>query len=712
MHTEKGGYVMSYRKHYATKKKMIGVVLDGKKPIKNGKTPHQTLSAQEILEAMTKDEKIDYISGIESFCVRPIDRLGLPGVWMADATSGVRGWDIDGAVMPSGVAMAASFDRDLIAKCAKDVAEECRGVGVSVLLGPGVNMARIPVCGRNFEYMGEDPFLAGEMAASYVRGAQEGGVVTTVKHFACNNSDYNRHKENAVVDERTLREIYLPAFEKAVREGGSLGVMTSYNQVNGTYASENAHLLDDILRGEWDYSGFVVSDWTSLYDTVGPVKHGVDIEMPGAQWFTRSRIKKALASGMITMDDIDRKVLRLLKVWERMGILSRPVAENSGCIGSRKHRTDALHMAQESITLLKNDTGMLPLSKRRLKKLVILGYNAVDMPISGGGAAFVTKKEPIKNLEKAFKERIPDLQVTSLGWHWQDRKGNHKLVKEADAVIYATGYDRVFECEMFDRPYELLEGEAEGIRLAASLNPNTIVVIHSGGDCETSSWIDSVNSLIFAYYLGGEGADALADVILGKINPSGHLPFTIAKKADDYSTMRNLPDDYWIPDNRRRGYPGQGNPKVGQITDVVYDEGIHIGYRWFDTNNLDVEFPFGHGLSYTSFSYSDLNLQREGAYVKVHFTVMNTGRKSGTAVPQVYVHDSTPCIEKSEQALCAFERVTLSPGESAEVSITVDPRAFSHFDTGSGSWKFDPGQYEIRVGASSRDIRMKACIEV
>ncbi len=702
---------MSYRKHFATELKINTMAGRTKTPVPVEKVLRKKTTAEEIFSRMTDDEKIEYISGIDSFGIKAIPRLDLPAIWTTDTTSGVRGWDIDGTVMPAAVAMAASFDRGLIYKCAQSIADECRAVGVSVLLGPGVNIARTPVCGRNFEYMGEDPYLAGEMASAYIKGAQSQGVVTTVKHFACNNSDYNRHKENVVVDERTLREIYLPAFEKSVKEGGSLGVMTSYNLVNGVYASQNEHLVDDILRGEWGYEGFVISDWTSLYDTVGPIKSGVDLEMPDGKWFSAPKIRQALSSGQISMQDIDKKVLRLLKVWERLGILDRPVSEHPEKIGCAENRRNALDMARESITLLKNLEGRLPLKEKGIKKIAMLGYNSEVTPTGGGGSAFIIKPSPNDSLPQELKKRLPDAEIVVLGWDWAKTEANLETVREADAVIYSTGFDKVFESETYDRPYELLEAEAEGIRRAKGLNSNTIVILHSGGDCETRSWVDAVDAVLFAYYLGDEGAPALADVLFGDVNPSGHLPFTIARDEKDYSTMISLPEDYWWIDDGRRGVPGQGDPEIGTVTDLEYTEGILVGYRWFDTKSLAVEFPFGHGLSYTTFEYSDARTEVADGNVLVTFKVRNTGPVKGAEVAQVYVHDMMPSISKPEQELRGFERIELSPGEEKTVSMKLDPRAFSHYDTENGRWREDAGSYEIRIGSSSRDIRLASVVE-
>ncbi len=696
-----------YDKHFSMETKMNKMIGESRKPLKSHKYTEQKLTAIQLLEEMTLEEKINYISGVNNFCIRAIERLGIPAIWTSDTTSGVRGWKIDGTFFPAAVAMAASFDRELIHDCAKAIAEECRSVGISVLLGPGVNIARIPVCGRNFEYMGEDPYLAGEMAASYIKGAQEGGVVTTVKHFACNNSDYNRHKENAIVDERTLREIYLPAFEKAVKEAGTLGLMTSYNQVNGAYASQNSHLLNDILWNEWQYEGFVISDWTSLYDTVAPMKHGVDLEMPGPMWFSEKRIKRALRNCEITEADIDKKVLHMLKVWEKAGILNRPVVSEKKRIGTKDHRKQALQMAREAITLLKNDSGLLPLNKSKIKRIAILGYDSEHIPTGGGGSAFVRKDTVPRSLKEELASRIPDAVIDVLGWHWNKSKKNLNLVKSADVVIYCTGYDHIFESETYDRPYELLDGEPEGIKLAKTLNDNTVVILHSGGDCETATWIDFVDSVIFAYYLGDEGAEAITDVLLGKVNPSGHLPFTIAHNVDDYATMKNIPADYWHINEKRRGNPGQGNPNIGTISNVEYKEGLLVGYRWFDSNDITVDFPFGHGLSYTSFAYENLSIEKKNGLIYVSFKLRNTGKRKGAEVTQVYVHDLQPNVFKAAQALAGFQRVELSPKEERDITIVLDSRAFCHFDENSSSWVQDRSLYEIRVGSSSRDIRLK-----
>lgn len=668
--------------------------------------------AEQLVAAMTTEEKLSFVSGVDNFCVRGIPRLGIPRVWTSDATSGIRGLNVTVTDLPSNIAMAATWNPELIKRASAMVGEECRATGIGVLLAPGVNIARIPVCGRNFEYMGEDPYLAGEMAAAYVQGVQSQGVIATVKHFACNNSDYDRHKTDSVVDERTLREIYLPAFKRAI-EAGTLGLMTSYNLVNGSYASENEYLVEEVLRTEWGFDGLVISDWDSLYSTEGPAKHGVDLEMPWGKWMGPEKLKAAIDAGSVTIDDIDRKVLHILTAYERIGLFDRPLVDPQATYATEDHRLISDAVADEAIVLLKNQEGLLPVSERTVKKIVITGRNAKEIPTGGGGSSFISPTIPVPTLEDELKRRLPDCSVTTLAENWDKRAADRKLVAEADLVCIETGYDYIYESEAYDRIWELPPHESRRIRKACRLNKNTLVILHCGGDLETASWADAPAAILQSFYLGTGTARALAKIIYGEVNPSGKLPFTMAREYRDYKSVSHYPANGGkMSPSRIQG--GQGDPTKRKVWPINYAEGLMVGYRNFDTEELEVLFPFGHGLSYTSFEYSDPVVEQPEAdeLVRVSCRLTNTGRTEGAETVQLYVQEQDPEVFRPYQELKGFSKIHLAAGESERVVFGLRKDAFSWYDTDSSNWKMTPGVFDLRIGSSSRDIRLTIPVQI
>ena len=392
-----------------------------------------------IMAELTLDEKIKLVGGYKQLAIHPISRLGLPSIWCSDATSGLRCFP-GGTAFPAGVAMAATWDTDLIEEVGAAIAEEFRAMGISILLGPGVNIYRVPTCGRNFEYMGEDPLLAGKISAAYIRGAQKKGVITTIKHFACNNSDYDRHKTDSVLSERTLREIYLPAFKLAVQEGGSLGVMSAYNPVNGVYASENKHLLKEILRDEWVFDGFVISDWNSVYSTVEAVKNGMNLEMPYGKWINAETVKKAMDKGELTEADIDAMLMPLLNTLFKFGVYDRPQVDKEARLHPQAFVDLAAKTAQNAITLLKNKDQLLPLRADQLKKIVVMGRTAEETPTGGGGSSYVHRPEALKLLA-GIRAEFEDVQIDHIPFR-KDRlsTSEEQIIREADAVILGAGF--------------------------------------------------------------------------------------------------------------------------------------------------------------------------------------------------------------------------------------------------------------------------------
>lgn len=662
---------------------------------------------QNIIEQLTLDEKISMLGGYKWMGIRAIPRLGLPSVWCSDATSGVRCFG-GGTAFPAGLALAASWNPTLIEEVGAAIAEEYRAKGVKILLGPGVNIYRVPTCGRNFEYMGEDPFLAGKIASAYIRGAQSKGVITTVKHFACNNSDYDRHKTDSVVDERTLREIYLPAFRMAVQEGGSMGLMSAYNLINGTYASENRHLLTEILRDEWGYEGFVISDWMSLYSTAGPIKNGLDIEMPSGKWINTEKVIPLLQEGELTENDIDAPLTRLLTALFKAGVYDSPQVDPEAGVHTPEHVALAERAAMEGMVLLKNEHDLLPLTTEKAKRLVIMGRTARDTT-SGGGSSFINTPEKIDILT-GFGLLAEDYSVELVPYR------NHRLTADekaqiagADAVILCAGFTTWEEGECYDRPWELPEKQDVLIRKVAGLNPNTVVVLSVGGGVETESWIEHVPVVLHSLYLGETVGTAVAKVVLGMTAPSGKLPFTMAKRWQDFASTQHYVDDP-ASFNLKRVFVGQGDPTKREVWQMPYEEGLEVGYRHFDAAQIEPQFPFGFGLSYTQFTLSDIALTQDAgdAVANVTVTVTNTGDIAGAEVVQLYIHDVESSVFRPEKELKGFEKVPLAAGESKTITLTIQPQHLAFFDTQENAWKVEPGQFEALVGTSSKHIA--ACL--
>ncbi|MBI9104791.1 MAG: glycoside hydrolase family 3 C-terminal domain-containing protein [Spirochaetales bacterium] len=680
--------------------------------------------ANRILGEMTWEEKVSFISGYSSIAIQPIPRLGLPSIWSSDATSGLRCFE-GGTAYPAAIAMAATWNQDLIEKLGTSLGEEARAKGISILLGPGINIYRIPTNGRNFEYMGEDPFLAGKIAAGYIRGVQSRGVITTVKHFVCNNSEYDRHKCDSVVDERTLREIYLPAFKRAIKEGGARGVMSAYNPVNGVYASENNHLLMEILRGEWGFDGIIMSDWDSLYATAGPVKNGLDIEMPGAKWLTMEKLQKEIASGTISEKDIETMVYRLLFTLHSSGVYSRPQIDKSATAGGEAHAEIALATAREGIILLKNvppagqKEPLLPLNTDKINTMVVLGRTAMVTPTGGGGSSLVPvsqKGDIVRGIIARLEEEGKGIKIHYIPYKKRALSGkSRELIRSADAVIMCAGFHSFEETECFDRTWELPENQGKLIKKVTALNPNTAVVLTAGGGVETESWLPDVPALLHSLYLGQSVGTAVSEILFGKITPSGKLPFTMAKRWTDFASA-----SYYVDNpgkfSPNRVFIGQGDPGKRKTWQMKYDEKLMVGYRNFDTMKVLPQFPFGHGLSYTSFEISEMKvskpLLKERQNRKVSLVITNTGAVEGAQTIQIYIKDHESTLPRPEKELKGFVKVFLKPGESEKISLTLTPEDFSYFNDEKMEWVCEAGLFTILAGFSSRDIRAEETCKI
>ncbi len=682
----------------------------GSTTVQGGDPEDAERRARNLLNEMSLSEKIDYISGIDSFATKEIPRLNIPRIYAADATSGVRCFG-DSTNFPAGVAMAATWNRELIERVGDVVGKECRAKGASILLGPGVNIARVPTCGRNFEYMGEDPYLAGEMAASYINGVQRNGVITTIKHFACNNSDYDRHKTDSVVDERTLHEIYLPAFKKAVREAKSIGVMSSYNPINGVYASENAYLLQEVLREEWGFDGFVMSDWNSLYSTEGPIRNGLDIEMPGAKWLNEKNIQEAIDKKSISMKQIDGMVFNLLKSFIQAGIFDRPTVDANAPLKSKEHRSIALQTSDEAVVLLKNKRALLPLDRQKVHRIAVVGNNGLVTATGGGGSSYLIPEEGMHSIYDALRlsNSHGEVQYITSSRGLVDERDINFIVK-ADAVVIATGFNYISESEAYDRSWELPDHQQRLIEQMTAVNRNCIVILHGGGAMGCTPWIDVSSAVIHAMYLGQEAGNTIARILYGETNPSGRLPFTMAEHFDDYESVKNyVKDPAKMEMKRVKG--GQGNPDKRKITKIEYKEGLKVGYR----DTMKPLFPFGHGLSYTKFSLFKLQIQKDEEKlfpITVSSTVKNTGKVRGKEVIQLYIHDKEASVYRPEKELKNFFKIDLDPGRQKKISMVLHEEDFSFYDTQTHSWILEPGVFTILIGVSSSDIRLRSDIDI
>jgi beta-glucosidase len=689
-----------------------------------------TLAASERVEktlaSMSLAEKVTMLGGVDHMGVHGLPRLGLGRVWCSDASAGVRNFG-PGTAFPAPVALAASWNRALVNRVAAAIAEDCRAVGVSILLGPGVNIARVPTCGRNFEYMGEDPLLAAELGVAYIEGVQDHGVAATVKHFACNNSEYDRHRMDAVVDERTLHEIYLPAFRAAVQRAGVRCVMSSYNGVNGRYASENPVLLRDILRREWGFRGLVMSDWNSVYGTVGPLEAGMDLEMPRGVFYSRGQIEPMVSSSKLSSDLVDEKVRNILRVFYEMGFYDRPAIDASLRARSDAHRETALEAAREGIVLLKNERAVLPLDPAAMRRVVLVGPNAAATPAGGGGSSRVRPDKPV-SIEQGLRALLPagaELAVVADRGGRLSRDGERQ-VRDADAVIACVGFDHELESESFDRAWRMPDGQPALLRRVAALNPRTIVVLTSGGDLETGVWIDSVPAVLHTMYLGERSGDAIAEALTGVVNPGGKLPFTMARRYADHRATAS----YVRRPERTSRLLTQG-PRPRRLLDKLpaarlermrrelrplrYAEGLAVGYRHFDAAGIEPRFAFGHGLSYTTFELGAPRLSARrmsrGQEVTLTVALRNTGSRPGAEVVQVYVEDVESSLPRPRRELKAFDKAVLAPGESREITLRLDESSLSFYDPARHAWVAEAGLFRLRVGTGSRALAASVDLE-
>lgn len=650
---------------------------------------------KELVSQMTLEEKAGMCSGLDFWHLKSVDRLGIPSVMVSDGPHGLRKQDdkadhlginesIKAVCFPPAVLSACSFDRDLLSELGATVGKEAQATDVSVVLGPAVNIKRSPLCGRNFEYYSEDPYLAGESAAAFINGVQSHHVGTSIKHFAANNQELNRMSCSSEVDERTLREIYLPAFETAVKKSQPYTVMCSYNKINGTYASENPWLLTEVLRDEWGFEGYVMSDWGAVNERVPGLKAGLDLEMPSSGGLTDKEIVKAVQDGALDESVLDQAVERIL----RISFTWLDNREEQDFTLEADHET-ARRIAEESMVLLKNEN-VLPLDPS--ENVVFIGGFAKKPRYQGGGSSHINSFRAVSALDavKDFTE-ISYAEGFSSSKDFYDEKLAAEAVEAAKkahkAVIFA-GLPDSFESEGYDRSHmRLPECQNRLIREVAAVQPNTVVVLHNGSPVEMP-WKDDVKGLLEAYLGGQAGGSAVVNILYGKVNPSGKLAETLPLKLSDNPSYLNF----------------------AEKENVNYNEGVFVGYRYYDAKEMDVAFPFGHGLSYTTFKYSNLKLDRtemtDQDTLTVSVDVTNTGNRAGKEIVQLYVSDRTEAVRRPVKELKGYEKVLLDAGETKTVTMTLDKRSFAWYSTEIHDWYAASGDYEILIGASSRDIRL------
>src|SRR5271165_476410 len=793
-----------------------------------------------MLKQLSLEEKIDLIGGVDDFYIRAIPRIGLPRLKMADGPVGVRNYGP--STVFGGIGLAATWDPALAQRIGTVIGEDSRARGVHFMLGPGVNIYRAPLCGRNFEYFGEDPFLSSRTAVAYIKGMQSQGVSATVKHFMGNNQEYDRHNMDSIIDERTMREIYLPVFEAAVKEAHVGAVMDSYNLTNGVHMTENGYLNTDVAKKDWGFTGILMSDWDSTYDGVAAANGGLDLEMPSGKFMNRATLLPAVQSGKVSQATIDDKVRRILRTAIQFGWLDRDQTDASIPKLNPEGRQVALEAARAGMVLLKNDGNLLPFEKGKLHSIAVIGPDAYPAQPGGGGSAEAKPFTPVSYVEGVanylgggakiyYDPGLPTLDeianhteftteasggerglkteyftngdlsgtpaVTrtnkhvhyepaqgpggadsdmSIRWsgyftpstpgdylvfvqgpgenggyrlyvdkklvfdNWKDwyafvsevsmtvAAGPHQieldyyahsgwgkttanlgivrpetlvtaeakaLAARADAVVLAVGFDTATEGESGDRTFRLPPGQDELISQIAAANKNTVIVMTSGGGVDMSAWVDRVPALLEAWYPGQEGGTAVAQLLFGEFNPSGRLPISMERRWEDNAAHDNY-------------YPKDGEKKV------AYTEGLFVGYRHFDKSGIKPLFPFGYGLSYTSFAYKNLTIS-PGAVsgdATVAFDITNSGGRAGAETAEVYVGDRHASVPRPMKELKGFAKVELNPGETKHVEVTLDRRAFSYYDVKSHKWTVAPGEFDIYVAHSAAEIKLTGKINM
>ncbi|WP_211352185.1 glycoside hydrolase family 3 C-terminal domain-containing protein [Dinghuibacter silviterrae] len=683
----------------------------------------------QLIKEMTLEEKVNMIHASSSFTSGGVPRLGIPELVTSDGPHGVRlehgrGWDdsqvhvFDSATyFPVGVCLAATWNPHLGFLQGSALGAESNARGKDVQLGPGINIIRTPLNGRNFEYMSEDPYLISRMVVGEIKGMQSQGISACVKHYLANNQEINRSHIDVEMSERALREIYLPGFKAAITEGGANTIMGAYNKFRGQFCTENAYLIDTILKKEWGFKGIVISDWGAVHNTMEALENGTDLEMgtdldmlPNPDYhkfFMGDTVLTLVRNGVVSQELVDDKVRRILRIMFKTRMMDH--GRQKGSFDTREHQEVARKVAEEGIVLLKNDTHILPLDAHTVHTVAVIGANAGRLNAQGGGSSQVrslyeiTPLQGLKNLVGA-QVKLTYAQGYTIA---RGAQADPALIAQAaeaaahaDVAIivggwthgydYAIWKDNAYDAEDVDKPnMDMPFGQDELIRAVVKANPRTVVVLMGGGPIDMTRWETTVPGILQAWYPGLEGGTALAKILFGEVNPSGKLPMSFPRKLED------------VPAQKLGEYPGDG-------TTVRYNDGIYVGYRYYDTYKVAPLFPFGHGLSYTTFGYSDLSVVPAGKdQVTVRFTVRNTGKRAGSEVAQVYVHEEKCSVDRPEKELKSFEKVYLEPGASKVVTLTLNKDAFQYYSEAKHKWVLEPGRFDFLVGSSSRDIRLQ-----
>ncbi|MGC9394222.1 MAG: beta-glucosidase [Anaerolineae bacterium] len=660
-----------------------------------------------LIQQMTLVEKASLCSGKDFWYLKGIERLGIPSIMVTDGPHGLRkqagaadhvglNESVPATCFPTASALAATWNRDLIYQVGQALGEECRQEKVGVILGPGANIKRSPLCGRNFEYFSEDPYLTGEIAKSHINGVQSQGIGTSLKHYAVNNQEYRRMTIDAVVDERALREIYLPGYEIAVKGAQPWTVMCAYNRINGTYACENAYLMTGILKNEWGHEGLVVTDWGAMNERVAALQAGVELEMPGTRNGNDAKIVAAVESGQLDEAVLDRAVERILTLIFKA---AETLSKDFTC-DMQAHHTLARRVAAEGAVLLKNEGDILPLQKTT--PFALIGRFAKTPRYQGAGSSLMNPTQLDNLYDEVCKLTGADSLPYAPGYTEKGDQPDESLIREAltvaqkaEVVIICAGLTDLYETEGLDRTHmKLPPGHDALIQRIAVAHPNVVVVLSNGSPVEMP-WVSNVPCILEGYLGGQAGAGGIADILFGEVNPSGKLAETFPLQLEDTPAYHNFP----------------GGPAT-----VEYRESLYVGYRYYDTVGQPVLFPFGHGLSYTRFEYRDLELSQpqgpEGASLTVTFKVKNTGKVAGKEVAQLYVLDVESTAFRPAKELKGFAKIELQPGEETGVKLELDRRAFAYFDPQLKDWRVEAGAFEILVGASSQDIRLRATVEI
>lgn len=727
-------------------------------------SPQQRLTVNDdkinsIIAQMTLEEKVEMLHSKTIMSSEGVPRLGIQDIKYADGPFGCReevgdgfrpkGWQKDSAsYFPTGSALAATWSEELAYKYGQGMGSEWRTRGKDVILGPAMNIQRLPVCGRHYEYFSEDPVLNAMLATEFTKGAQDMGTAVCLKHYAVNNQETNRGSVNAVIAERPLREIYLKAFEKAVKEGGAMSVMTAYNKVNGHYCSENAHLNNEILRDEWGFKGFTVSDWGGTHSTMGAALGGLNVQMTGDNYLGPALIDSVKA-GKVPESVIDDKVRELLRV--RFAIAPVPEDEANVEMTSQAFGQNiAYEVARKSIVLLKNDSNILPIDKTKVRKIAVIGLNATASTAAGGMGAGVKALYEITPLQGILDEVGDEVEVKYVQGYknylgmfgrWMkassgaadaglaleiDEPADPKMLqeavaaaREADLVIFFAGTNKFIETEGSDRKDIMLPvGQDEIVKALSQVNGKLVTVVISGGPCDLREVRKHSPAIVQGWWNGMEGGHALADVLFGRIAPSGKLPFTFPVRLEDSPAyaLGNFPQKTeamgdLFGNRYRDDIQGQRRFMQPVSTDALYSEGSLVGYRWYDTKKVEVLYPFGYGLSYVDFGYSDIRTDRssykEDGTIRVSFRLTNTGEVDADEVAQVYVRRPGAKVEWPEKELKAFKRVSLAAGETRGVTLEIPVSELRYWDEELEGWRLEKGKVEILVGSSSRDLHLK-----